>query len=359
MDVVNVATFWIKLSEISGRGDLKACQQFARKRLLGKTLAFAPNMELRPLANALYALERLQMDLTKEEPLGPHLADQMEARVAELVRKDLLSGTVSLRQLWYALAHCKWQWSSEVLTALAGGTMKELWRSLQQGSTSDILQSVDNTFHNMSLLAKRITLTEGQKQGLVHIMEAATERVSQDLDSSAALRGLFWAARAFGLPVPLHLLRRQVSLLQAAPMPLTHVTCANPRFSVALLLANCLNMGLKPETPAEAQQWFELLDASASGPWTVQHVVIGLGVLARAGNYSPTPQAKGLVATAASSGEVRLQDDAFRLLNLSHVWGVALPAETEQKLRVLRDSNQGDVGKRQGKRGGKPRSGRW
>lgn len=152
------------------------------------------------------------MDLTKEEPLGPHLADQMEARVAELVRKDLLSGTVSLRQLWYALAHCKWQWSSEVLTALAGGTMKELWRSLQQGSTSDILQSVDNTFHNMSLLAKRITLTEGQKQGLVHIMEAATERVSQDLDSSAALRGLFWAARAFGLPVPLHLLRRQVRL---------------------------------------------------------------------------------------------------------------------------------------------------
>ena len=56
MNAVNVATFWIQLTIVAT--DAKRtmqCQQLAR-RVLGKTLAFTPVMELRQLANVLYSM---------------------------------------------------------------------------------------------------------------------------------------------------------------------------------------------------------------------------------------------------------------------------------------------------------------
>ncbi|KAG2424750.1 hypothetical protein HYH02_015132 [Chlamydomonas schloesseri] len=126
-------------------------------------------------------------------------------------------------------------------------------------------------------------------------------------------------------------------------MPLT--AYSNPRFSVAMLLANCVGMGLRPESPAEAQQWFELLDNCSSQSWTLQHVAVGLGTLARLNNYTPTPEVRALILEAATLEALQAQDDARIMLEISGKWGVALPAEAQKRLELIRDERLGRRGK--------------
>ncbi len=98
---------------------------FARKPLLAKTLATVHLMEMRTLANVLWAMGKLRFDLNEEEN-GPYLAGVIEERVAELVDRGGFAGGRHADQLWYGLATSGYPWSKELLQLLVDRTVPEL-----------------------------------------------------------------------------------------------------------------------------------------------------------------------------------------------------------------------------------------
>ncbi|KAG2440968.1 hypothetical protein HXX76_003821 [Chlamydomonas incerta] len=213
MDAINVATFWMRLASNAAeakRTELLACQQLAR-RMLGKTLAFVPTLKLRQLANVLYAMGKLRLELSKES-LGPHLTEHIEARVDELLDEEGFESSIDLAQLWYGLALlCQCGWSGQLLTRLAAGTIERLeaWESLP---------GVYSALANMTQLAHSISLTSTQKEDLSRAIGVLTDRVEEEQNTYQVLAGTVWATRSLGLPVSKPLLRRQVKqmVLRAA-----------------------------------------------------------------------------------------------------------------------------------------------
>ncbi len=107
---------WTKLAKM--RDDLAPPAErlaFAHKHLLGKTLAMVGQMEVRPLANVLWALGSLRLDLTEAEPLGPYLAEQLEGRIRQLVADGALKDDRHTAQLWYGMYFCKYPWPRQLL----------------------------------------------------------------------------------------------------------------------------------------------------------------------------------------------------------------------------------------------------
>ena len=136
--------------------------------------------------------------------------------------------------------------------------------------------------------------------------------------------------------MPQSLLRRQAKLVLASPRPFPEL--ASPRTVFGYCLRDLSKLGVKPETPAEAQAWFELLNDIAPTKWTLEEVRVGLGTLASCNTYSPSPEAKQMVLDAAASKGVRSAADAGVLLQLSEAWGIALPAEVRARLVRMRGS---------------------
>eukprot|EP00198_Chlamydomonas_reinhardtii_P011528 XP_001700865.1 predicted protein [Chlamydomonas reinhardtii] len=282
-------------------------------------------MELRQLANVLYSMGKLRLELSKEQ-LGPHLTEHIESRLGELLDRKGFGNELDLTQLWYGLALCKFQWDSELLTRLVAGTIGEMeaWESMT---------GAGDTLANMAQLAESITLTDQQKQDLVGVIGALTDRVDLERRDFHALSGTVWATRSLQLAVPKPQLRRQVNLLLAAPRPLSV-----RRSLVSRFLENCSKLGAKPETPAEAQDWFELLKDAGPAEWKVEEIRWGLGTLATIDKFSPSPEVKQMVLDAAASKGVRSAADAGVLLQLSEAWGIALPAEVCARLVRMRGS---------------------
>ncbi|PNW80558.1 hypothetical protein CHLRE_07g322650v5 [Chlamydomonas reinhardtii] len=328
MDSVNLATLWYQLVVFAKPStNFAACQQFARS-LLSKTLAFVPTMELRPLSNVIYAMGKLRLDLASE-PMGPYLTSHVEERVAELLDKEGFHNEKDIGQLWYGLALCKYEWDSALLTRLAAGTIEVLDEREHLMGTGDVLA-------NMAQLAESISITNQQKEELARAVGVLMDRVEEEPQSVKALAGMAWASLAFELPVPQSLLRRQVKLLLEAPRPFTDLK--SPRTGLGHCLRDLSKLGAKPETPAEAQAWFEMLRDITPTQWTLEEVRVGLGTLASCNTYSPSPEAKQMVLDAAASKGVRSAADAGVLLQLSEAWGIALPAEVRARLVRMRGS---------------------
>ncbi|PNW80561.1 hypothetical protein CHLRE_07g322800v5 [Chlamydomonas reinhardtii] len=327
MDSVNVATLWYQIVVFAKPHNFTACQQFARS-LLGKTLAFVPTMELRPLANVLYAMGKLRLDLASE-PTGPYLTSHVEERVAELLDKEGFHNEKDIGQLWYGLALCKYKWDSGLLTRLAAGTIEEMeaWEGL--AGAGDALA-------NMAQLAESISLTPQQKAELVRAIGVLTDRVDEERKCFQALTGMAWATQRLQLPMPKQLLRRQVNLLLAAPRPINSDRSTRAHFSH--FFRHCAKLGLTPDSPAEAQAWFDVLNDAGPAEWNVDEIRWGLGTLVSCNTYSPSPEAKQMVQRAAASKGVRSAADVRVLLELSEAWGIALPVEVRARLVRIRGS---------------------
>eukprot|EP00198_Chlamydomonas_reinhardtii_P011719 XP_001701056.1 predicted protein [Chlamydomonas reinhardtii] len=176
---------------------------------------------------------KLRLDLASE-PTGPYLTSHVEERVAELLDKEGFHNEKDIGQLWYGLALCKYKWDSGLLTRLAAGTIEEMeaWEGL--AGAGDALA-------NMAQLAESISLTPQQK---------------------AELR--------LQLPMPKQLLRRQVNLLLAAPRPINSDRSTRAHFSH--FFRHCAKLGLTPDSPAEAQAWFDVLNDAGPAEWNVDEI---------------------------------------------------------------------------------------
>ncbi|PNW80560.1 hypothetical protein CHLRE_07g322750v5 [Chlamydomonas reinhardtii] len=217
--------------------------------------------------------------------MGPYFTSHVEERVAELLDKEGFHNENDIGQLWYGLALCKYKWDSALLTRLAAGTVGGL-------SERELLTSASSTLANMAQQSESISLTDQHKAELARAIAILTDRVADDLRSTKSLAGM----------------------------------------------TDLSKLGVKPETPAEAQAWFELLNDIAPTKWTLEEVRVGLGTLASCNTYSPSPEAKQMVLDAAASKGVRSAADAGVLLQLSEAWGIALPAEVRARLVRMRGS---------------------
>ncbi len=90
---------------------------FACSKLLGKTLAYVHMMEMRNVANVLWAIGKLDINLAGEG-VGPHLAVAAEEQIRALVEKGGLKDGRDASQLWYGLEFTKYSWSKELLQLL-------------------------------------------------------------------------------------------------------------------------------------------------------------------------------------------------------------------------------------------------
>ncbi len=95
---------------------------FARKALLGKTLDLVHQMEVRPLANVLWAVGKLRLDLARQVPLGPRLGQQLEGRIRQLVAGGALQDHHAV-QLWYGMYFSRYRWSWELLHTLVAAQL--------------------------------------------------------------------------------------------------------------------------------------------------------------------------------------------------------------------------------------------
>ncbi len=86
-------------------------------------------MGLRPLSNVLWAIGKLRLDLTKEQPLGPYLAEQLAGRIRRLVAAGALEVDMDASQLWYGMFFCQYPWPSEFLDELLDRSLPylEVW----------------------------------------------------------------------------------------------------------------------------------------------------------------------------------------------------------------------------------------
>ncbi len=107
------------------RGQKEARQHFARHKLLSKTLATVHLKEMRSLANMLWAVGKLQVDLAQER-LGPYFAESTEERIRQLVDAAGLPDGRSADQLWYGLVLSRYPWSQELLRVLVQHTVPAL-----------------------------------------------------------------------------------------------------------------------------------------------------------------------------------------------------------------------------------------
>ncbi len=121
---------WVRLAKLP-EPEAPAAERlaFARKPLLGKTLAMVDQMELRPLANVLWAIGKLRLDLTREEPLGPHLAAELQAQIRLLLSGGALEVGMDAAQLWSGMFFCKYPWPRELLGELLARSLPclETW----------------------------------------------------------------------------------------------------------------------------------------------------------------------------------------------------------------------------------------
>ncbi len=118
---------WTKLARLPD-SEAPAAERlaFARKPLLGKTLAMVDELDLRGVSNVLWAMGTLRLDLTKEEPLGSYLADQLEGRIRQLVAGGALEVQLDATQLWFGLAFSKYPWSRGLVVELLEGTLPNM-----------------------------------------------------------------------------------------------------------------------------------------------------------------------------------------------------------------------------------------
>ncbi len=130
---------WVTLANLPG--DPAERQAFARRHLLGKTLATVHLMEARALANVLWALGKLRIDLTKEGQ-GHYLAGIFEDRVQEVVRRGALKVSRVAEQLWYGITLSGYPWSRELLESLVEKTIPVFttWELKTQGQVCTAMQ---------------------------------------------------------------------------------------------------------------------------------------------------------------------------------------------------------------------------
>lgn len=126
------AQTWVTLATLPESPEARLA--FARQPLLGKTLATVHLMEARALANVLWALGKLKVDLTKEAT-GPYLAEAIEDRVKELVVRGGLEDSRDAEQLWYGLVLSRYPWSKELLQLLVDHSIAvfDMWDLKAQG----------------------------------------------------------------------------------------------------------------------------------------------------------------------------------------------------------------------------------
>lgn len=126
---------WVTLASLTSHTDARLA--FARRQLLSKTLATVHLMEQRALANVLWGIGKLKVDL-KEEGIGPYLAEAIEERVQALVRGGSIDDGRHAAQLWYGLVFLQYTWSRELLCLLVGQTVPLFltWELKAQGLVS-------------------------------------------------------------------------------------------------------------------------------------------------------------------------------------------------------------------------------
>ncbi len=123
---------WMTLVNLPGSREARTA--FARRPLLGKTLAVVHLMQLRALANVLWAVGRAGIDLAAES-VGPHLAEAFEERIRELVKKGGIKDGREAAQLWYGLVFSKYSWSQALLQVLVEHSIStyRTWELQAQG----------------------------------------------------------------------------------------------------------------------------------------------------------------------------------------------------------------------------------
>ncbi|GLC43317.1 hypothetical protein PLESTB_001341100 [Pleodorina starrii] len=317
-DAINISTVWARLGKLCTEDNRDECKAFACS-ILGKTLRFVPEMEMRALTSVFYGLARVRLDLAAES-LGPHLAEQLEERVLALMKRGGFQDPRDPAQLWYGLDTTRYEWSEDFLRELVEATLEAI-----DGTDCHVVAATCINLVSVTS-SRKIILRQQQLERLARIVESIVDP-DGDIDMIRSVDGLVGAISVLKLPVAPHVVPQLHSLALRTPAGLFW------NGQTGMMLHIFTELGHQPST-SDVLQWERItlegdclrlsLDAFSSAVWGLSFCT----------NYQPTAQ---LLDRLRDEAAKLPEDGTFiktRILTACTAWGVKVPTLSTQGDKV-------------------------